>query len=357
MTKLILAINPGSTSTKLAVYEDDNELFSESIRHSDSELEQFDNIYQQLDMRKELIVEALNRHNISTGKLSCVVGRGGLLPPVKPGGYYVNQAMLDCLKSDRVTQHASNLGAMLAYDIARPLGIPAFIYDAVSSSDLPPMAQLTGLPEIPRRSFCHALNSRAQAIKYAKSLKKRYEDLNFIVAHLGGGISVSAHQHGKIVDSTADDDGPFAPERTGGMPLLSIIELCYSGKYTKGDMLRKVRGAGGLRAHLGTTDCNEIERRIANGDEYAKLVFTAQAYQISKGIALVSVALCGKIDYIILTGGLANSALLTEQIKTYAGFFAPIVVMPGESELEALALGAGRILDGVEEAREFKLDD
>jgi butyrate kinase len=353
MPDVILAVNPGSTSTKLAVYSDENEVFRRSISHSSKELAAFAHVHDQLDFRLALVLDALREENIPLTTLSAVVGRGGLLPPVHPGGYFVNQRMLDVLQSSAITPHASNLGAMIAMKIARPLGIPAYIYDAVSAGDLPEIATITGIPEIHRQSFCHVLNSRATAHKVAKKYGKAYEDMNFVVAHLGGGISFSAHVRGKIVDSMSDDDGAFAPERSGGMPLLSVVELCFSGKYTKKEMLQKVRGGGGLKALLGTSNCEEIEARIASGDTHAELVYHAQAYQIVKGIGVMAAVMKGDIDAVILTGGVAYSKMLTDWVTEYVKFLAPVEVAPGENELESLALGTLRILRGEETAREF----
>jgi butyrate kinase len=354
MAHIILAVNPGSTSTKIAVYHEDRETFRRSIVHDAQELSAFEHIHDQLLFRLALILDALREEGLVMEALSAVVGRGGLLPPVHPGGYLVNQRMIDVLLSERITPHASNLGAMLALEIARPLGIPAYIYAAVSAGDLPDVATITGLPEIRRQSFCHVLNSRATAHKVAQKYGKAYEDMNFVVAHLGGGISFSAHVRGKIVDSMSDDDGAFAPERSGGMPLLSVVEICYSGQYTKKEILRKVRGAGGLRALLGTSDCEKIEERIRSGDSYAELVYRAQAYQIVKGIGVMAAAMKGEIDAIVLTGGVAYSKMLTDWVTEFVKFLAPVELMPGENELESLALGALRILRGEETAHEYE---
>ena len=349
----ILAINPGATTTKLGLFEDEKEIVQEEILHDPALLQSFATINDQTDMRLGLILDFLSRHGYPPNQLSAVVGRGGLLPPVLPGAYLVNQCMLDDLHSDRVSPHASNLGAILADRIARPYGIPAFIYDAVSSGNLLPEAQITGLPEIIRQSFCHVLNSRACAIEYARSLGKRYEELNCIVAHLGSGISLSAHQKGKIIDSIADDDGPFAPERAGGMPVLNIIGLCYNGQHTEKEMRQKIRGQGGLRALLGTADCQEVEQRIAAGDQRAAIVYQAMALQIAKGIGLLAAALHGRVDAIILTGGVAHSTWITSRVEAAVRFIAPVAVFPGERELPALAQGALRVLCGEEQAHNY----
>jgi len=349
----ILAINPGSTSTKIAVYIDEQELFSETINHSDEELAKCVSLREQFEMRKNLIREVFHRRKFDTAELDAVVGRGGLLPPVKAGGYLVNEAMKRRIIYGPIISHASNLGALLAAAVAKPYGIPAYIYDAVSADELKPVAKITGIPEIERQSFCHVLNSKATARKVAQGFGKKYEEMNFIVAHLGGGISISAHERGKIVDVISDDAGPFSPERSGSVPLHYIVDMCYSGKYSKQELLKKLRGMGGLKAHLGTHDCQEIERMIANGDEKAKLVYEAQAYQVAKGIGELSPTIDGEIDGIILTGGMAYSEMLTSLISKRVDFIAPVYVVPGENELEALALGALRILRGEEECHEY----
>lgn len=349
----ILSVNPGSTSTKIALYKDDKMLFSENIEHTREELSAFKIIPDQLDYRKELVLKTLKNKGYKLELLSAVVGRGGLIPNLKTGGYLVNRKMEEILKSDSISPHAANLGGLIANAIAKPLKIPAYIYDGVTSGELSEVAKITGIPDIVRQSMCHALNSRAMARKYAKSQGKKYEEMNFIVAHLGGGISVSAHRAGHIIDSVADDDGQFSPERSGSIPLMDAIELCYSGKYTKAEMKEMIRGKGGMYAHLGTGDCRIIEQRIKDGDQKAKLVFEAQAYQIAKGIGLLSATLYGKVDNIILTGGVANSKLLTSMIEPYVSFIAPVVILPGENEMESLAEAGLRLLRGEETAKEY----
>ncbi|MCG8482860.1 MAG: butyrate kinase [Clostridia bacterium] len=345
----ILVINPGSTSTKIALYEDKNELFNKSITHSADEVSKYDTVYSQFDMRKNLILKALEDNNYSVDDLDCVIGRGGLFPPLKTGGYIVNEKMVNMVKENKIPEHASNLGCVIADSIAKPLGIPAYIYDAVSANDFPPIAKITGMPEIERKSFCHVLNSRAMAIKYAKSIKKDYSELNILVAHLGGGITASVHKKGKLVDSLSDDNGAFSPERAGSLPILEIIDMCYSGNYTHKVMKKKMRGNGGLVAHLGTSDCREIEKMIEDGDKKAALVYEAQAYQIAKCVGLLYPVLMGDIDAIILTGGIAYSDLLIENVKKYISHMGNIIVLPGEHEMQAMAEGATRILKGEEE--------
>jgi len=353
MEHLILAINPGSTSTKIALYRNEEMLFNENISHPMSEIEQFDTIIEQEPMRMKAVLDALTKHGYKPADLSIVMGRGGMLPPVKVGGYVVDEKMLQLIYEGKIQQHASNLGAVLANDIAKAAGVQAYVYDAVSACEFPPVAKITGMKEIERRSFYHVLNCRAVSIRYAESIGKKYEDVNLLVTHLGGGITVGAHCKGKIIDSLADDNGPFAPERAGSVPLLDLIDMCYSGNYTKKEMMGKVRGMGGLRSLLGTSDGREIQKLIEAGDKNAALVMEAQAYQIAKGIALLSPALRGDCDAIIVTGGLAHNAFLVEDVKKYIGWMGKIVVMPGEFEMEALALGSLRILRRQEEAYEF----
>ena len=353
MDYLILTINPGSTSTKIALFKNEEEVFKENITHPHKEIEKFESINQQAPMRMKAVTDSLAKHGYKPGDLSIVMGRGGMLPPVKVGGYKVNDKMLQLIFDEKIPQHASNLGAVLANNIARPAGVEAYIYDAVSACEFPPVAKITGMREIQRRSFYHVLNCRAVSIRYAESIGKTYEEVNLLVTHLGGGITVGAHCKGKIIDSLADDNGPFAPERAGSVPLLDLIDMCYSGEFTKKEMMSKVRGKGGLRSLLGTSDGREIQKLIEDGDKHAALVMEAQAYQIAKGIALLSPALRGDCDAIIVTGGLAYNTFLVEDVKKYIGWMGKIVVMPGEYEMEALALGGLRILRKQEKTHEL----
>lgn len=351
-----LIINPGSTSTKLALYEDKEKVVQENVEHDAAQMQQFDSIAEQIPFRMGIIRDFMARNSIQEKDLSAVMGRGGLVFGLKTGGYEVNDDLCEALVNDRLSQpHASNLGGLLARELARPLGIPAYIYDAVTGGELTEVAKITGIRDIERRSFCHVLNSRAMAIRYAQENGLDYNKLNLIVAHLGGGISASVHAQGRIIDSIGDDDGQFSPERSGSVPSLELIRLCFSGDYTKADMVKKVRGKGGLFAHLGTSDCRVIEKMIKDGDQRADLVFQAQAYQIAKGIGLLSIVLKGKCDAIILTGGVARSQMLTDRIKEYVSFIAPVAVLPGENEMEALALGGLRLLSGEETARQYAI--
>jgi len=353
MEYLILTINPGSTSTKIALFKNETEIFKESLNHPQEVIEAFDGLLDQIPMRKAVVLEALEKHEINPEDLAIVMGRGGLFPPIKTGGYKVNDQMLKMIMNQEIPSHASNLGAVLANEVAKVAGIGAYIYDAESSGDLPEIAKITGLKEIERKGFYHVLNSRRAALRYSQSLGKRYDELNLIVAHLGGGITVGVHEKGKIVDSLSDDNGPFSPERAGGLPALDLIELCYSGKYTKKEMQKKIRGMGGLRDLLGTSDGREISKRMEAGDAQAIQMMKAQAYQVAKGIGLLAPVLKGSCDAIILTGGLAYNESLVSDIKSYISFIAPIIVMPGEYEMEALALGGLRILRQEEDVHDF----
>jgi butyrate kinase len=350
----ILAVNPGSTSTKIAVYEDELILFSENVNHSDEELKQYERVTDEFAMRKEHILAALSANQVKPESLSAVVGRGGQLVGIHGGGYLVTEDMKRRLGDPSTIEHASNLGGLIADAIAAPLGIPAYIYDAVGSDELEGIARITGFPEIIRKSFCHVLNSKAMGRKVAAESGKKYQDMNFIVAHLGGGISVSAHKKGRIIDVITADGGPFSPERSGSAPLNDIVDMCYSGLYNKREMKKKVAGLGGMKAYLGTASCIEIEKMIADGNELARNVYEAQAYQVAKGIGELAPTLRGKIDAVILTGGVAHSNVLTGMIADYINFIAPVRIMPGEDELESLAAGALRILKDEETAERYQ---
>ncbi len=351
----MLIINPGSTSTKLAVYEGAAKLLQENIEHSHDELRQYDTLAEQVPFRLGMIRDFLRRNDVSPGSLDAVIGRGGLVFGIHTGGYRVGEQLAEALLDERYSQmHASNLGGVLAKMIADEAGKPAYIYDAVTSSELPPEAKITGFKDIVRISQAHVLNSRATAIRCAKELGGEYEKMNFLVAHLGGGISASAHQKGRIIDTIGDSDGPFSPERAGAVAGQDLVKLCYSGKYTEAQMRKLLRGEGGMYALLGTSHCREIEERIQNGDSYAALVFKAQALQIAKCIGELCPVLKGDCNAIILTGGMAYSKMLMDMVIEYVGFLAPVHVYPGENEMEALARGGIRLLSGEEEIGEYR---
>lgn len=351
----ILAINPGSTSTKIAFYEDESLVWTKSIEHPPEAVAGFDTVFDQFEMRKDLVLAALEEEGTPAGALSAVVGRGGLLPPVHAGAYRVSQLMIDTLRYRPVNEHASNMGAAIADAIARPLGIPAYIYDPVTVDEMEPIAKLTGLPEMRRLGQGHNLNMRAAAIRYAKREGRPYQELNLIVAHLGGGITLSLHSQGRIIDMISDDEGPFSPERAGGLPGFQLIRMATSGQYDYKSLMRKVQRQGGIMAYFGTPDIREVEKRLEGGDGQAALVLEALAHNVAKNIGKLSVVVAGAVQAIILTGGIAWSGRITGWIEERVAFIAPVVVLPGENEMEALSMGALRVLRGEEEADEFTL--
>ncbi len=351
----ILIVNPGSTSTKIAVFEDEEELFSVNLFHPAEEIAKYKRIIDQYEFRKEVILSTLKERGIELNSLSAVVGRGGLLRPIEGGTYLVNEKMLKDLREGVQGEHASNLGGIIANAIASPLGIPAFIVDPVVVDEMDPIAKYSGLPEITRRSIFHALNQKCVARKAAQELGKKYEEVNLIVCHMGGGISVSAHRNGRVVDvnNALNGDGPFAPERAGGLPAADLIELALSGKYTKEELKKKLAGKGGVVAYLGTNDMKEVKKRIKEGDKKAEEVYRAMAYQVAKEIGGLSAVLFGKVDAIVLTGGLAHDEMFVNWIKERVSFIAPVLVYPGGDEMRALAAGALRVLRGEEEAKKY----
>jgi butyrate kinase len=356
MTELrVLAINPGSTSTKIAVYDNDQEVFETTLRHSTEEINQFETIFDQYDFRKKVILDALDENNINLSKLSAVVGRGGLLKPIAGGTYLVDEKMLEDLKVGVLGEHASNLGGVLAYEIASNLNIPSYIVDPVVVDELEAVARISGMPELERKSIFHALNQKAVARRLAGDLNKSYSDLNLIVAHLGGGISVGAHKAGRVVEvnNALDGDGPFSPERSGGVPIGDLAKLCFSGKYTHAEIKKMIKGNGGLNAYLGTNDGRDVIKMINEGDKKAELVFKAMAYQVAKDIGSCATVLKGKVDGIILTGGLAYGKELVSWITEAVDFIGKVYVYPGEDEMKALAEGGLRVLQGQEEAQRY----
>lgn len=340
----ILAINPGSTSTKMALYEDENEIYSETLEHNADDLKAFDRVGDQFEMRKEAILSSLSSNGYDVGALSAVVGRGGMLPAVKSGAYEVNTTMVDRLKNRPVFEHASNLGALIAYEVAIMAKVKAYIYDSVRVDELNDLARISGMVDIPRESNSHALNSRAMALKLSKQMGKTYDQMNFIVAHMGGGISITVHEKGKMVDIIADDEGPFSPERAGRVPCKQLVNLCYSGKYSLQEIKTVMRTNSGLKGYLGVSDAREVEKIIEQGDPHASLIYESLAYQVAKGIGELSTVVEGTVDAIILTGGMAYSKRLTAWIEKRVAFIAPVHVLPGENEMSALALGTLRVL-------------
>jgi len=353
MLHQIVAINPGSTSTKIALYSGESMIFTETIDHSPEELDKFNSIADQFNYRKDIIIEVLKKRGCKLEQLSAVVARGGILPPLESGAYTINKDMVNRLKYNPVVEHASNLGALIGNAITEPLGIPGLIYDSVSVDQLDPVARVSGMAGIERSSTFHALNSRAMAIKVAEKLDEKYENLNFIVAHLGGGISLSAHKRGRAVDIIADDEGPFSPERAGRIPCKKLIDACYSGDYDKKTMHKKLRGNGGINSYFSTNDMRVLEKMVKDGNNEAALIYEAMAYQISKGIGELSAVLCGDVDAIIITGGIAHSSDFVSLIEKRIFFIAPVEVMPGENEMEGLAFGALRVIENKEIAKEY----
>lgn len=351
----ILVINPGSTSTKIAVFKDTVPLFTETLKHNTEELSKYKRIIDQFEFRTKAILDMLKEKGISLSEIDVIVGRGGLLKPIESGTYIVNEKMIEDLKKAERGEHASNLGGIIAYTLARERNIKAYIVDPVVVDELEDVARITGMPEIEKSSIFHALNQKAIARRLSADLHKKYEEINLIIAHLGGGISVGAHKHGRVVDvnDALNGEGPFSPERAGGLPVLDLAKLCYSGKYTYNEMKKKLIGQGGIVAHLGTNDVREVYKRIEEGDKNAELVLEAMAYQTAKEIGAMAVVLKGRVDAIGITGGIAYNEDFVKRISERVKFIAPVYVYPGEDEMSALAEGAYRVLSGEEKAKMY----
>jgi len=349
----ILVINPGSTSTKIGVFEDESQLMESTLRHNSEEIAQYPSIIDQYNFRKEVILESLEKEGIDISTLAAICGRGGLLRPIEGGTYSVNEAMIQDLKTGYSGQHASNLGGIIAYEIASNLNLPAFIVDPVVVDELAPIARISGFSAIDRKSIFHALNQKAVARRYAKQVGKKYDTLRLIVTHMGGGITVGVHEFGKVIDvnNGLHGDGPFSPERAGTVPAGDLVELCFSGEYFRREVMKKLVGQGGLVGYLGTNDAVRVEQRIEDGDEKAKLVYEAMAYQVAKEIGSAAAVLHGKVDAIILTGGLAYGKGFVKDITSRIDWISDIIVYAGEDELQALAEGALRVLTGEEIAK------
>lgn len=351
---LQLIVNPGSTSTKLAIFKGTQKLVQNNLEHDAKALAKFDKIADQLEYRLGEVREFLKEHGYQVKDFDAIVGRGGLVYGIGGEGYEVDDALVEALSNHELcSQHASNLGGLIGKKLADEGGIKAYIYDAVMGSYLSDVARLTGFPEFKRQPTCHVLNSRAMAMKYCENNGLEYSKNNFIVAHIGGGSSMSAHKQGKIIDIVADDEGPMSPERSGGTQLLSLMEFFEKSGMNVKDFKKRIRGKGGLLAYLGTTDGRKIEEMYIEGDEKVKLVYDAMAYQISKYIGWLAPVLNGEVNAIIITGGLAHSKLLTDMVIPRVNFIAPVTVMPGECEMEALAGGGMRILSGDEIAKHY----
>lgn len=353
---LILAINPGSTSTKMAVYEDEKPVVLRNISHTQEELSSFDDVIEQHDFRKQLVLDELQRVGVPL-EFDAVIGRGGLVKPIAGGVYEINENMLqDTYSGIAMHNHACNLGCLIAHDIAKDIpGCRSFIADPGVVDELNDYARISGSPLMGRICIWHALNQRAIARRYAAGIGKKYEDLNLIICHMGGGISVAAHDHGRAVDANnaLDGEGPFSPERAGSLPAVDLIRLCFSGKYNEKQLLKRIAGKAGLNAHLGTADVREVLRRIEDGDTHAELILNAMIYHIAKNICGLGAVLCGKIDAILLTGGLARSEYIISRLRQRISFMAPVYCFPGEDEMEALALNALAVLRGQREVKEY----
>lgn len=350
---LILVINPGSTSTKIAVYENESPMLLRNISHTPEELSQFADLTDQYAFRKQLVLQELERMNVPFA-FDAVIGRGGLAKPLAGGTYRINRCMLDDARH-AIHKHACDLGCLIAYELAKEAGCPSFIADPGVVDELNDYARISGSPLMQRICIWHALNQRAIARRFANEIGKEYEDLNLIICHMGGGISIAAHDHGRAVDANnaLDGEGPFSPERAGSLPAADLIRLCFSGKYTEEQLLRRIAGHAGLTAHLGTNDVREIERRIAEGDAKAKLILNAMLYHTAKHIVAEGAVLCGKIDAILLTGGIARSKYVVRELRRRIDFLAPVHCYPGEDEMLALAQNALAVLKGTRQAKEY----
>ena len=351
---LILVINPGSTSTKIAVYEDEQPILLRSIRHTIEELDRFPRIVDQMDFRRDLVVDELRRMGVKC-RFDAIIGRGGLAKPVSGGVYEVNRQMcLDMYHAQR--QHVCNLGCIIAYELASKIpGCKSYIADPVVVDEMEDVARISGSPLMPRVPVWHALNQKAVGRRFARENGQHYEDLNLIICHLGGGISIAAHRKGRAVDANngLDGEGPFSPERAGSLPPADLIRLCYSGKYTQEELLKRIVGQAGLKAHLGTTDVQQIISNIEAGDKTAELLIDAMIYQTAKCIAAEGAVFCGDVDAILITGGMAHSEYITSRLRRRISFLAPVHIYPGEDEMQALALNALAVLRGQREAKQY----
>ena len=348
-----LIINPGSTSTQIAVFEDEKMLFDKTLRHTNEEIAQFDSIIDQKDFRKNIILDFLKEQNFDIKSINVCVGRGGLVKPIPGGTYIVNDALRADLEKGVQGQHASNLGGILARELGDEIGVKSFIVDPVAVDELEPVARISGCEAIERTAISHPLNQKAMARRYAKENGKKYEDLDLIVVHMGGGVSCGAHHNGRIVDvfNALDGDGAFSPERSGGLPVGPLVKLCFSGKYTEAEIRKMLVGEGGLNSYLHCNDMMKCQQMRRDGDKKAELVIEAFIYQISKNVGAMAAVLKGHVDQIILTGGIAHDEYVTSSLKERVGFIAPVTVYAGEEELLALAQGALRVLNGEEEAK------
>jgi butyrate kinase len=356
MTHKILVINPGSTSTKIAVFEDIKEIFVKNINHNTEDLSPFQRVSEQYDFRKRVVIDVLKSNGIELSSFSAVIGRGGLIKPVSSGVYIINDLMKKHLRQNFAGEHASNLGGLIADSIAKEIGLSeAYIADPVVVDELQEVARVTGHPKFKKKSVFHALNQKAIARVYAKEQNINYEELRLIVAHMGGGISVGAHKDGQVVDvnQALNGDGPFSPERSGTLPMDQIIGACFSGKYTKMEMLQCITGKGGYVAYFGHNNAIEIEKAAREGNPKASLIEYAMAYQVAKEIGACATVLKGRVDAILLTGGLAYGKPFVEHITRHVSWIAPVKIYPGEDEMRALALNALMVLEGTLKAKKY----
>ncbi len=349
----ILVINPGSKSTKIAMYEDHDQLWQQDIEHDAKVIDSYQTIYSQLEFRAQTVTDAVAEHGDRLEDLACIMSRGGLLPPLPSGAYEVNEEMLDVLEHRPVNHHASNLGAAIAYRLAVPLGIKAYIYDPVTVDEMIDVARITGLKGILRHGQGHNLNMRAAALKYCGSNGLDYSTQNLIVAHLGGGITMTLHSEGRIIDMVSDDEGPFSSERCGLIPVYKLVKYVCQGDRDYSAMMKLLQRQSGLISLIGEGDTRNVEERIKSGDREAKLAYEAMALQVCKGIASLAAVVCGRVDQIILTGGIAHSEYFTGMIEDRVKFIAPVCIIPGENEMQALADGACRVLSGEETAKQY----
>lgn len=349
----LLIINPGSTSTKISIFENGQELYKKNITHSAETVAQYQKASDQAPFRQKTVESFLQEIGYDLSRLTAIVARGGSLPPIHTGAYVVNEEMIDVLQNRPSGQHASTTAAIIAYNLSKHLGIPAYIYDGNTADEMDSLSRISGCPLVSRLSMGHILNTKAVAHMYAERINKPYEQLNLIMVHLGGGISIGLHRHGVIVDILPDEEGPMSPERSGGLPSVGWAKVCRSGQYSFDELSAMVRGKGGLTAYLGTNDVRVVEDRIQKGDTYAELIYNAMVYQIAKGIGSMAAAADGHIDTIILTGGIAWSEILVKRLREKVSFISDVVVIPGEFEMEALAAGITRVLLGKEKARVY----
>ena len=353
----IIAINPGSTSTKIGVFHNKECIFEENIKHSAEELAPFEKITDQFEFRKKAILDRLNGAKVERDKVRVIMGRGGLVYPIESGVYRINELMKHDLINSPVGEHASNLGGFIAEDLAKDFpNAEAFICDPVVTDEMTEIAHVSGHPEFTRRSVFHALNQKATARRHATAVGKKYEELNLIVVHLGGGISIGAHQNGRVIDvnHAIGGEGPFSPERAGGISVIDAVKLAYSGKYTEKEFNKMLIGNGGLCAHLGTNNAYEVEQRVKKGDEHATLIYEAMAYQVAKFVGVMAVVLKGKVDGVLITGGIAYDKWFVGKLKEYAEWIGPFFIYPGENEMEALAMNGMRIIHGEVEVKEYQ---